>query len=131
MKRERHADPSGEFSHQEIPSTSYYMCEHSATQPDLQHWSMPTFLSKKEGKGGTPKEESLGDYLQEYESLSERFKIYLIFPDLFQLKEEISSSYSRRKGCMQHTLGRFSLPTFDGSPKESAKSWVRKLEKYF
>ena len=54
--------------------------EHSATQPDLQRWSMPTFLSKKEGKGGTPKEESIGDYLQEYESQSDRFKVHLNFP---------------------------------------------------
>ena len=32
---------------------------------------------------------------------------------------------------MQHTLGRFSLPTFDGSAKDSAKSWVKKLDTYF
>ena len=68
MKRERHVDPSEGYLHQGSPSTSYHVCEHSATQPDLQSWNMPTFLSKKEGKGGTPKEESLGDYLKEYES---------------------------------------------------------------
>lgn len=95
----------------------------------MQRWSMPTFLSKKEGKGGTPKKEYLGDYLQEYESQSERFKENLSFLELYQLKEEISNSYSRRRGCMQHTLGRFFLPTFDGSPKDSAKSWVRKIER--
>ena len=32
---------------------------------------------------------------------------------------------------MQHSLGRFSLPTFDGSPKVSARSWVNKLDTYF
>ena len=32
---------------------------------------------------------------------------------------------------MQHTLGRFSLPTFDGSPKNLAQYWVRKLDTYF
>ena len=70
MRRERHADPSRIFLHQGSPSTSYYVCEHSATQSDVQRWNMPTFLRKEEGKGGTPKEEALGDYLQEYESQS-------------------------------------------------------------
>ena len=32
---------------------------------------------------------------------------------------------------MQHTLDRFFLPTFDGSPKSSTMSWVRKLDTYF
>ena len=35
LKRERHVDPSGGFLHQERPNTSYYMYEHSTTQPDL------------------------------------------------------------------------------------------------
>ena len=32
---------------------------------------------------------------------------------------------------MQDTLGRTFLPTYDGSPKSSAKSWVKKLDTYF
>ena len=32
---------------------------------------------------------------------------------------------------MQHTLGRTFLPTFDGSPENTAKSWVEKLDTYF
>ena len=32
---------------------------------------------------------------------------------------------------MKHTLGRFFLPTFDGSPKSIAKAWVKKLDTYF
>ena len=57
--------------------------------------------------------------------------MHLSFPELCQLKEVRSRSYSRRKGCLLHTLGRFSLPTFDGSPKDSAKSWVRNIDTYF
>ena len=91
---------------------------------------MPTFLLKERGEGGAPKEESLGDYLQEYESQSERFKEHFSFPEFFQLQEARSNTYSGRKRCLQHTLGRFSLPTFDGSPKDSAKSWVKKLDTY-
>ena len=32
---------------------------------------------------------------------------------------------------MQHTLGRNFLPTFDGSPESSTKSWVKKMDTYF
>ena len=38
------------------------------------------------------KEESLGDYLQEYESLSERFKDNLSFLEFCQLKEARSNT---------------------------------------
>ena len=120
MRREIHVDPSRIFSYQGSPSTSYYVCENSATQPDLQCYNMPTFLSKEEGGEGTPKEENLGEYLQEYESQSKIFKYHLSFPNFYQLKEERRSyNYSRRRGCMQPTLGRLSLPTFDGSPKDN------------
>ena len=62
------------------------MCDHSATQSDLQHCSMPTFLAREEVEWETPKEETLGDYLQEYESQSKRFKEHLSFQEFFQLK---------------------------------------------
>ena len=32
---------------------------------------------------------------------------------------------------MQRILGRTFLPSFDGSPESSAKSWVEKLDTYF
>ena len=93
---------------------------------------MPTFLAREEEEGDTPKEETLGDYLQEYESQSRRFKEHLSFQGFFQLKEEIRlNNYNKRRGCMQHTLGRFFLPTFDGSPKSTAKAWVKELDTYF
>lgn len=62
-RREIHIDPLGIFLHQGGPITSYYVCEHLATQPDLQRWSIPTFMTKEGRKGGTLKEEALGDYL--------------------------------------------------------------------
>ena len=68
------------FAPKGSPTTSYDVCEHSTTQSVPQRCSMPTFLSKKGGRGGTPKEEYLGDYLQEYESQSERFKKESQFP---------------------------------------------------
>ena len=123
MWRKILADPSSIFSLQESPSTSYYECEHSATKPDLQRCNMPTLLSKEGGRGGETKKETLGEYLQEYESQLERFKEHLSFPNFCQLREERRyNSYSRRRGCMQHILGRFSLPTFDGSLESSTQS---------
>ena len=32
---------------------------------------------------------------------------------------------------MQHTLGRTFLPTFDGSPESSTKSWLERMDTYF
>ena len=93
---------------------------------------MPTFLAREEAEGETPKEETLGDYLQEYESQSRRFREHLSFKEFFQLKEERRPrKYNKRRGCMQHTLGRFFLPTFDGSPKSTTKAWVNKIDTYF
>ena len=77
MRNERQADILKMFAHEGSPTTSYDVCEHSATQSDLQHCSMPTFLARGEEEGETPKEETLGDYLQEYESQSKRFKEHL------------------------------------------------------
>ena len=51
MRRERHEDPPRIIAHEEIPSSSYYVCEHSATQSDLQRCSMPTFLAREEEEG--------------------------------------------------------------------------------
>ena len=37
MRRERHEDPS-RFSYEENPISSYYVCEHSATESNIQCW---------------------------------------------------------------------------------------------
>ena len=86
MRREIHEGPLRIFSHEESSISSYYGCEHSATQLDLQHGTMPTFLAREEEEGETPKEETLGDYLQEYESQYRVFKENLSFQGFFQLK---------------------------------------------
>ena len=64
------------------------MFDNSATQFDIQHGTMPTFLAREEEEGDTPKEETLGEYLQEYESQSRRFKEHLNFQVFFQFKGE-------------------------------------------
>ena len=109
MRNERHENILERFAHEESPSSSYDVCEDSVTQSDLQHCSMPTFLAREEAEGETPKEETLGDYLQEYESQSKRFKEHLSFLEFCQLKEERRSNRDmRRRECMQPTLGYYS-----------------------
>ena len=118
MRMERYKDSPKGFVHEESSNISHYWCEHSALQPVTQHSTMPTFLARGNEVGETQKEENLGDYLLEYESQYYRFKEHLNFQGFCQIKENIrSNNHNRSKGCMQHTFGRFFLPTFDGSPK--------------
>ena len=80
MRRERHEGPSIIFTHEGSSISSYYVCENSPTQSDLQWGTMPTFFAREEEEGETPKEETLGEYLQEYESQSRRFKEHSNLP---------------------------------------------------
>ena len=82
------------------------------------------FNTREMEKGDVPKQETLGDYLQEYESQSKRFKDHLNFQGFFKIKEERST---RGK---QHDVGRLFLSTFYGSAKCSARAWVEKLNTY-
>ena len=66
------------------------------------------FMTNEMEKGDVPKKETLGDYLQEYESQYKRFKDHLKFQGFCNIKEERST---RKK---QHGVGRFFLSTFDG-----------------
>ena len=126
MKRERHADPSGGFLHQGGPSASYYVFEHSATQPDLQHWSMPTLLTKEGGKGWKPKEKALIDYLQEYirktaqsqalfclqiEHLFNTLKVHSIQPQGKPIYKEISQFFGSNFNLIYERV-----PSMYGSP---------------
>ena len=79
MRREKHGDPSTRSIHEERSSSSYYGCEHSATSSHLQCSTNHMFMTKKMEKGYVPRKETLGDYLQEYESQSKRFKDHLNF----------------------------------------------------
>ena len=63
MRNEIPKDLLNRFAHEGSPTTSLDVCEHAATQSDLQHCSMPAFLARGEEDGETPEEETLGDYL--------------------------------------------------------------------
>lgn len=77
------------------------------------------------------------DYFAEYRSYGREFGEALSFHDFCRLKnnskprnQNRGSGYTQG-GELQHTMGRFFLPTYDGSSKCSAKSWVEKLVIYF
>ena len=79
---------------------------------------MPIFIVREMEEGDASKEETLGVYLQEYESQSQRFKYHLKFQGFCKIKENIKpSNHNRSKWCKQHDLGRFFLSSFDGSPR--------------
>ena len=82
-------------------------------------------------EGNVPKKETLGDYLQEYESQSKRFKDHLNFQGFWKIKEDQRpSAHSRSIRSKQQGAGRFFLFTFDGSPKCLARAWVKELDTY-
>ena len=79
----------------------------------------------------------MGDYFSEYQSYGQEFRDALTFHDFVQLKWDNKPRNHHRgnrhshDGDLQRMVGRFHLPTFDGSSKCSAKAWVEKLDIYF
>ena len=63
-----------------------------------------------------PKRKTLSDFLQEYESQTERFRDHTGFQGFCKIQVE------KRK---QQVADRFLLSTFEGSPTCSAGAWVR------
>ena len=86
---------------------------------------MPIFIAREMEEEDALKEETLIDYLQEYESQSWRFKEHLNFQGFFQIKEN-----RRPKNHNRSIRGRFFLPNFDGSSKCTAKDWIEQLDSY-
>ena len=97
---------------------------------------MPTFLATDTGVGAQQELESahMGNCFTEYQSYGREFREALTFHDFIQLKRDSRPrNHNRGKrhsqdGDVQCTLGRFYLPTFDGSSKCSTKAWVEKLD---
>ena len=98
------------------------MCKHLATS-DLQRYSMPRSTAREMKEEDAPKEETLSDYIQEYESKSWKIKEHLSFQEFFQLKEERRSNNRRRRGI-------FFLPNFDGSSTCTTEEWIDQLDSY-
>ena len=106
----------------ESNSRFYYgECKHATTPYDAQHSHMPIFSMRKMEEEGMARRETLSDFLQEYESQTQKFRDHIHFPKFCNIKVK------RNK---QHDMGRFLLSTFDGSPTCSARAWVEELDSY-
>ena len=66
----------------------------------------------------------MGDYIQEYESQSWRFKEHLNFQEFCQLEETRPRNHNRSR------RGRFFVPNFDGSSTCTTKDWIDQLDSY-
>ena len=56
------------FESKTSPRYSHDGCEHPTTHVDQYHSVIPTFTTRRKEEENTPREDTLSDYVQEYES---------------------------------------------------------------
>jgi hypothetical protein len=96
--------------------------------------TMPQFLSGEVApEGPTEQDDSYLTYLEEYRRLGNDFQAAMSFTDFFHLKQKNRPRGAKRTPNheLQKTLGKVTIPNFDGSSKCSARTWVQKLDTYF
>ena len=76
--------------------------------------------------------EPFGAYLQEYIDLGDEFHAAMSFSDFCNMKSR-NRTRNFNKGFnhnyeLQKTLGRLTIPNFDGTHGGSTKIWVQKLD---
>jgi hypothetical protein len=95
--------------------------------------TMPQFLSGEVApEGPTEQDDSYLTYL-EYRRLGNDFQAAMSFTDFFHLKQKNRPRGAKRTPNheFQKTLGKVTIPNFDGSSKCLARTWVQKLDTYF
>ena len=90
MRREMCRESPREFESEANSRFSYDECEHAATHYDAQRGPMPRFGMREIDEGQMPKRETLSDFLQEYESQTQKFRDHITFPEFFKIKVERS-----------------------------------------
>ena len=63
-------------------------CENEATPYYAQHSQMSSSIIREMEEGGMPKRETLSDFLQEYQSQTERFRDDITFQEFFKINVE-------------------------------------------
>ena len=98
---------------------------------------MPQFLDGA-GTGPTIQGESaepFGAYLQEYRLLGDDFHSAMSFAEFCNMKSRNKPRGGNRNFNnnyeLQRTMGKLTIPSFDGSSKSTARAWVQKLDIYF
>ena len=79
--------------------------------------------------------EPFGAYLQEYRDLGDEFHVAMSFLDFCNIKRR-NRPRNFNRGFIQNyelqkTLGRLTIPNFEGTHGCSARIWVQKLDTYF
>ena len=79
--------------------------------------------------------EPFGAYLQEYMDLGDKFHAAMSFSYFCNMKSR-NKPMNLNKGSnhnyeLQKTLGRLTIPNFDGTHRGSVRIWVQNLDTYF
>ena len=104
---------------------------------DIPRTTMPRFLEPHEtGTGGHfEQDEPLTAYFQEYRTMEAELREAMSFAEFCNFKGRNKPRFPNRGPTqnfeLQRTLGKISLPYFDGSSKCTARAWVQKLDTYF
>ena len=76
--------------------------------------------------------EPFGDYLQEYRDLGDEYHAAMYFSDFWNMNRPRNfNKRFNRNYELQKTLGKLTIPNFDGTRRGSARIWVQKLDTYF
>ena len=98
---------------------------------------MPHFLENAVAGPVMPAKPSVlfGAYLQEYRDLGDEFHAAMPFSFFCNMKSKNRPRNFNRgftqKYELQKTLGRLTIPNFDGTHRGSTRIWVQNLDTYF
>ena len=98
---------------------------------------MPHFLENDIAGLVMPDEpsEPFGAYLQEYKDLGDEFHLAMSFSNFHNMKSKNRPRNFNRGFTqnyeLQKTVGRLTIPNFNGSFGCSARIWIQKLDTYF
>jgi len=104
---------------------------------EIPRSTMPKFLGPAEtGAGGQiEQDEPLTAYFQEYRTLEPELREAMTFAEFCNFKGRNKPRNFNRGPLqnfeLQRTMGKLTLPYFDGTSKCIARVWVQKLDTYF
>lgn len=129
---------NGEGSNSAESSQAWtYLHNPSHTDSKMSRPNMPQFVQQaaenltKQPDFGIP----YANYMEQYQSLEQDFHAAMSFTDFcyLQLKSrpKPSQRFPRQNHELQKTLGKVTIPCFDGLSKYLARSWVQKIGHLF
>jgi hypothetical protein len=104
---------------------------------EIPRSTMPKFLGPQEtGTGGqVEQDEPLAAYFQEYKAMDPDLREAMTFAEFCSFKGRNRPRFFNRGPTqsyeLQRTVGKLTLPYFDGTSKCTARAWVQKLDTYF